>query len=173
MSILSYPDLIRRLPEILPYHYNDSKVNPGDQTNPASIDIRAGEYIITEVPKYGMARKLSLKEHDGYLLNPKEFILCETYEYICVPLDLAIELRLKSSAARNAMDHSLAFWVDPNWRGILTMEIINNFRFNDILLEYKQWIAQLIVHTLTTPLTVEQGYNGKYNNATGVERAKE
>jgi hypothetical protein len=33
------------------------------------------------------------------------------------------ELRLKSSAARNGLDHALAGWVDPGFDGTLTLEL--------------------------------------------------
>jgi dCTP deaminase len=117
-------------------------------------------------------QKWSLKNQGKWVTVPGAFLLVSTYEYISVPPDLAIELKLKSSRAREGWNHSLAFWVDPGWKGILTMEIQNITQERDLILEYATPFAQLIVHQLTTPVGEGQGYAGKYQNAQEVEYAK-
>lgn len=87
-----------------------------------------------------------------------------------VPNDLAVELKLKSSRAREGFDHSLAFWFDPGWDGIGTLEIHNMNRLQTLTLEYGMRFAQIIVHKLDVPVT--NPYAGRYQNATSVEAAK-
>lgn len=132
--------------------------------NPASIDIRIGSDL-----KYEDDTIFNLKLAP-YRLEPKEFVLVSTYEYIMVPLDCAVELKLKSTRARQGFDHSLAFWIDPGWQGILTMEIHNSNRLKALELVYGMRFAQIIVHKLDRP--VLQPYTGRYQNAGGVEAPK-
>jgi dCTP deaminase len=81
-----------------------------------------------------------------------------------------VDLRLKSSTARMGWNHSLAFWVDPGWSGVLTMEV-QNISKGPLRLTYGQRFAQIIVHELSS-LTGEHSYQGRYQGATTVEAAK-
>lgn len=132
--------------------------------NPASIDIRIGQHL-----KYEDETTHDLTK-GPYVLQPKEFVLVSTLEHLMVPLDCAMELKLKSTRARQGYDHSLAFWFDPGWDGIGTFEITNNYRFKPIALEYGMRFAQIIIHKLDVPLT--EGYAGRYQHANSVEAAK-
>ena len=131
--------------------------------NPASIDIRIGGNFIREG---GVSMPL-----EGFIVvEPGERILVSTHEIIYVPPQLAIELRLKSSRAREGWNHALAFWFDPGWKGIGTMELINSNRHTRLNLHRGMRIAQIIVHGLSSP--VDKGYDGRYQGAMGVEAAK-
>lgn len=148
--------------------------------NPASIDIRIGKTIILEndftspLSKDAMTDPINLEHNYSskypYWLAPGEFALVSTYETIMVPNGYAIELKLKSSTARKGFNHSLAFWVDPGWNGILTMEIQNVLKRHHVPLWYGMRFAQLIVHTLDKQATYP--YQGRYQNASQVEAAK-
>lgn len=155
--ILSSREITERLPELVtPALY--------DLVNPASLDIRIGMELITEE-----GRRVNLAEN-VYTLKPGEFVLVETLEVIRVPEDLAVELRLKSSVARQGYNHSLAFWFDPGWQGVGTMEVQNINRWRRLDLYEGMPFAQLIFHKLTSvPLEL---YHGKYQNAQTVEEAK-
>lgn len=141
--------------------------------NPASIDIRIGDTIIVESPSGGMDRELSIanttKEYP-YHVTPGEFILVSTLEHTTVPNGYVAELKLKSSAARAGFNHALAFWVDPGWSGILTMELKNWTMYTTLKIWRGQRIAQLVVHKLDQP--AEFPYQGKYQGASGVEGTK-
>lgn len=158
MCILSDTTLHERLHEFI-------KEPDHTMVNPASIDIRIGQTLQFEDDSIW-----NFGEHGPYTLVPKEFVLVATYEYIMVPLDCAVELKLKSSRARQGFDHSLAFWIDPGWSGVLTMEVTNNNRLKNLILEYSWRFAQIIVHKLDRP--VAQPYSGRYQGATSVEAAK-
>ena len=155
--ILSSRDIADRLPEL---------VTPAlpELINPASLDIRIGMELITE-----QSRHVNLSAQ-VYTLKPGEFVLVETLEVIKVPEDLVVELRLKSSIARMGYNHSLAFWFDPGWRGVGTMEIQNINQWRRLDLYEGMPFAQLIFHKLASvPLEL---YHGKYQNAQTVEAAK-
>lgn len=154
--ILSSYDIQRRLPQL---------IEPAVEAhiNPASLDIRIGNMAILE---NGNAQSLN----STYWLEPGEFVLVSTFEKITVPNDLAVELRLKSSIARQGYNHSLAFWFDPGWEGKGTMEIQNINRQKKLPLKAEMLFAQLIFHQLSNiPL---KPYSGKYQWAHTVEGAK-
>lgn len=152
--------------------------------NSASIDIRIGGSCLIEPPIQKAEERedgyseltpiewapITIDECNSYLLNPGELVLVSTLETITAPLDCAIDLRLKSSIARAGFDHALAFWVDPGWSGVLTMEVKNNTSDHYLELVYGMRFAQIIVHRLEKP--TQFGYTGKYNFAETVEGPK-
>jgi len=162
MSILCDRDLIALLNEGLITDPDLSLVNP------ASIDIRVGRNAIREI-SHGRWECLNIP-NDGLIVDPGEFILIDTWEKFHVPNGYVMDLRLKSSTARRGWNHSLAFFVDPGWNGHLTMEIQNLLQYNSLTLVPGQRFAQIIVYRLTG--MADCPYSGKYQNATGVEGAK-
>ena len=138
--------------------------------NPASVDIRVGAELMMET-KIGWDRIL-LQGAAMHYLDPGEFVLVSTEEYLMVPNGYAMEVRLKSTAARKGYDQALATWFDPGWSGVGTLEIRNGCRYHSISLPLFRGmrIAQFVVHTLDG--LSEHVYNGKYNHATTVESAK-
>lgn len=161
--------------------------------NPASIDIRVGGTFMYEQPLLSDELTKASEHWDEYcnlddlpipkvrwragdltagkcILAPNEFVLCSTFENITVPDDCAVELRLKSSSARAGFDHALAFWVDPGWSGVLTMEVKNITRFHYLPLIYQERFAQIIVHRLEQKTA--HPYHGKYQGAVAVEAVK-
>lgn len=135
--------------------------------NPASIDIRVGDTFIREGGEITAFAEAS--EQECIVVNPSERILVATMERITVPNWLAIDLRLKSSRAREGWNHALAFWFDPGWTGIGTMELYNTNRFKSLVLRRGMKIAQIIVHELSSALGSMDVYKGKYKNADTVE----
>jgi len=142
---------------------------PGD-VNPASIDIHVGADALHAVGSRFDHVDLTLHtERTPFAFDPHNFMLVSTLETIKVPNDCAVELKLKSSRAREGYNHSLAFWFDPGWVGIGTMELCN-LRPIWIPLFYSQPMAQIIVHRLSR--APSKLYAGKYQGAVKVEAAK-
>lgn len=162
--ILGYASLLKLGPTLL---------DPFDPllVNPASIDIRVGREMQVHAPGRGRRIDLTNYTYDHpWQMQPGEFLLIATLERITVPIEYAVDLRLKSSRAREGYDHSLAFWFDPGWDGVGTMEIQNVGDFTvPIYPELK--IAQIIVHVLDEPC--EKPYVGKYQGAMTVEGSKD
>jgi dCTP deaminase len=162
--ILGYSELLQRHSEIIKTEADVELINP------ASIDIRIGEHLLAE--EFGGMIDIDLTEYNKefpYYIKPGEFVLVSTYEHIYVPIDLAMELKLKSSRAREGYNHSLAFWVDPNWDGILTMEIQNVKKYTQLPLYPGMRFAQIILHQLASPCS--KPYNGRYQQASSAEDA--
>lgn len=188
--ILCDASLLSLLTTLIP---NDHE-RDGALINPASIDVRIGRTMLIEVqptmeqrdeweaanlnkqpdqwsprPSGKFVQKI-LTTTNAYYLKPGQFALVELYESIYVPNGYAVELKLKSSRAREGYNHSLAFWVDPGWNGYLTMEIHNITQYQHLPLTCQLRFAQIIVHQLDHPAF--RPYNGRYQNARGVESSK-
>ena len=75
------------------------------------------------------------------------------------------ELRLKSSAARNGLDHALAGWIDPGFEGNLTLELHAHRPFE--LVAGKAYV-QLVVATTLAPPQKSYQQTGRYVGAEAV-----
>jgi dCTP deaminase len=64
--------------------------------------------------------------NDVYYLQPKQFVLAQTFEYIALPDDVSGHLEGKSSVARQGLTvHAAAGLVDPGFTGHLVFELLN------------------------------------------------
>lgn len=145
-----------------------------EMINPASVDISVGfRYIRKSISKEPLTLN-GFDKNNPKLFEPGAFLLVETLETLIVPADAAIELKLKSTTARMGWNHSLAFWFDPGWYGIGTMEIKNICEPDDpdgmLPLYPGMPFAQIIIHKLDQP--TKHLYKGRYQRAQTVEGAK-
>ena len=109
----------------------------------AYIDIRATNERLTEM--------ITMGDDDPFMLHPGQFILGSTIEHVEVPDNLVARLEGKSSLGRiGLLIHSTAGYVDPGWKGHLTLELINVSSL-PITLYHRMKIAQISFLTLTTP----------------------
>ena len=107
------------------------------------VDIRASTEKLTEMVVMG--------DDDPFMLHPGEFILGGTLEHVEVPDDLVARLEGKSSLGRiGLLIHSTAGYVDPGWKGHLTLELSNVSNL-PITLYYRMKIGQISFLQLTTP----------------------
>ena len=82
------------------------------------IDIKKDVGDLTDIEKIG--------EDNPFILHPGEFVLGSTLEYIEIPDDVVARLEGKSSLGRiGLLIHSTAGYVDPGWKGHLTLELSN------------------------------------------------
>jgi len=64
--------------------------------------------------------------YDVYYLQPKQFVLAQTFEYIALPNDVTGNLEGKSSVARGGLTvQAAAGLVDPGFTGHLVFELLN------------------------------------------------
>jgi len=106
-------------------------VSPFDPSlvNPASLDLRLGNNILIESAEGPCLVPCSIANHSAanpYRLVPGQFCLAETQETFNLPNCIAAQFVLKSSRAREGLQHLLAGWCDPGWHGSrLTLELKN------------------------------------------------
>ena len=100
--------------------------------NPASLDVRLGNKILIERPEQKELVEVTLACHtkaNPYWLAPSEFVLTETLETFNLPDFIAAQFALKSSRAREGLEHLMAGYCDPGWHGsVLTMQLHNSRR---------------------------------------------
>jgi dCTP deaminase len=108
------------------------------------IDVREEQSDLTEM--------VEIEEDAPFMLHPGEFVLASTQEHIEIPDDLVARLEGKSSLGRiGLLIHSTAGYVDPGWKGHLTLELSNVANL-PVTLYYGMKIGQLSYLRLSTPV---------------------
>jgi len=143
------------------------------QLNPASYDVRLGSTLKTEAKNaYGSRWFPYHLQHSAYIMAPGEFLLGHTEEIIKVPADMDCIFMLKSSLARDGMNHSLAGYIDPGFHGRITVELKNVSPIFSLKLEVGMLIGQVRFSRLESSCETPYGVNGHYQGDMTVESAK-
>ena len=107
------------------------------------IDVRDEMGDLTEMTE--------IEDETPFILHPGEFVLASTLEYIELPDDLVARLEGKSSLGRiGLLIHSTAGYVDPGWKGHLTLELSNVANL-PVTLYFGMKIGQISYLRLSTP----------------------
>ena len=154
-------------------------LNPAD-IQPASVDLRLDRQILVfsnsrrphidvRMGMDDLTETVWIDDEIPFILHPGEFVLGSTLEHIELPDDLVARLEGKSSLGRiGLVIHSTAGFVDPGWKGHLTLELSNLARL-PITLYYGMKIGQISYLRLTTPadrLYGSEGLGSKYQGQT-------
>ncbi len=112
------------------------------------IDVRSLQPDLTEL--------LAVEDDEPFILHPGEFVLGQTLEWVELPDDLVARLEGKSSLGRlGLLIHSTAGYVDPGWKGTLTLELSNVANL-PIALYYGMRIGQISFFRMSS--AVERPY---------------
>ena len=136
----------------------------GIQIQPASVDIRLGNTFATvsrseSVITFDHPVEYETVKKETFLLQPHQFVLATTMEYIKLPDNLTARVEGRSSVGRMGLFIQNAGWVDPGFEGEITLELFNASD-KPILLEYGKRVGQLVFAELDGECI--QPYNGKY-----------
>ena len=83
-------------------------------------------YIDVRSPQPDLTEMLSVADDEPFILHPGEFVLGQVLEWVELPDNLVSRLEGKSSLGRlGLLIHSTAGYVDPGWKGNLTLELSN------------------------------------------------
>jgi dCTP deaminase len=149
--------------------------NP-EQVNPASYDVRLGPEILTEGlavgPEEMRKRWRRVNINDGYILEPNEFVLGVTMEYIRVPNDTEAVFQLKSSRGREGYNHALAGYIDPGFCGRVTLELHNLNQRHNLILKTGMLIGQLRFSKLDALPMRSYKTTGHYHGDDTVQESK-
>jgi deoxycytidine triphosphate deaminase len=138
-----------------------------DMVNPASIHVRVGPEMRLEVgPEDWRAVDLTA---GPVHLQPGDFALVSTLEWLMVPTGYAVELKLANSHACRGYEQP-ATWLDPGWSGTATIGLRNATRYTPLPLERGMLLAQIIVHPLDQPAV--RPYRSRDAGARPIERSK-
>lgn len=138
---------------------------------PASVDIRLGDNFLkpSESVLYdnkdnynAFDKPVEYDEFSGvYILQPHEFILATTVEFIKLPNNLTAFVEGRSSIGRMGLFIQNAGWVDPGFEGQITLELYNASEV-PILLKPFTRVGQLVFCTMSEDCL--NPYRGKYQN---------
>ena len=140
------------------------------QIQPASVDIRLGNtFSIVEDSSTGIINledeiKYKTIETDTYILLPGQFVLATTMEYFELPDNLTAFVEGRSSLGRMGLFIQNAGWVDPGFKGEITLELFNANRCA-IELKAGRRVGQLVFAEMDD--SALNPYNGKYQGQTG------
>jgi len=168
----------------------------GNMIGPASLDIRLGNkfrvfktlekevidvrdyyddvYTRVETKDYiihiGKYSDLYILKNDNVpiIIHPGEFILASVYEYIELPDNIVGQIHGRSSIGRlGLIVHTSAGYVDPGYRGYLTLEIINVNKV-PIKIYPKTKVAQIVfIETESAEVPYDKRKGSKYLNEEG------
>jgi dCTP deaminase len=149
------------------------KVEPYDAADlqPSSIDLhldrsfrvfRNNRYAFIDVraPQPDLTELLNVADEEPFVLHPGEFVLGQTLEWVELPNDLVARLEGKSSLGRlGLLIHSTAGYVDPGWKGKLTLELSNVAKL-PIALYFGMKIGQISFFEMSSPVDRPYGSSG-------------
>lgn len=152
-----------------------------DLLQPSSIDVRLDRFFrLFDNHKYAyidpredqpdMTRFVEVRSDEAFVLHPGEFVLGSTYEFVTLPDNIAARLEGKSSLGRlGLLTHSTAGFVDPGFKGHVTLELANVSS-----LPIKLWpgmkVGQLCFFQLSSPSETPYGsakYLSRYQGQRG------
>jgi dCTP deaminase len=146
---------------------------------PSSVDLHVGNqfrvfannrypYIDVRKEQPDLTELVAMAPDEPFILHPGEFVLGQTVEWVEIPDDLVARLEGKSSLGRlGLLIHSTAGYVDPGWRGTLTLELSNVANL-PITLYPGMKIGQISFFRLSTPAETPYGSAGnKYQGQRG------
>jgi dCTP deaminase len=151
---------------------------------PASVDLRLGDRALvfrnhreslTDVKKDMtiLTEEEEIGELKPFVLHPGEFVLGATHERVEIPGDVVGRLDGKSSLGRlGLIVHSTAGFVDPGFKGHLTLELTNISNL-PITLYAMMPVSQISFMRLTTPANKPYGGgDSKYQGQAGPQPSK-
>ena len=146
--------------------------DPEIQIQPASIDLRLGydfqtfnstqQALIDPADPSSfeqLTNLIHLQESERFIVHPGEFVLATTLEHVEIPDDLVARLEGRSSIGRlGIVIHSTAGYIDPGFKGRITLEISNLGRIA-VALYPGMRICQIAFEEMSSP--VSEGYGMK------------
>jgi dCTP deaminase len=148
------------------------RIDPFDPAclQPSSVDLHLDRdfrvfrnnryaFIDPREPQPDLTELVTVGEDEPFILHPGEFVLGQTLEWVELPDDIVARLEGKSSLGRlGLLIHSTAGYVDPGWKGNLTLELSNVANL-PIALYFGMRIGQISYFAMTSP--VERPYGSK------------
>lgn len=143
-----------------------------ENLNPASCDLTLNNTFLILKSETGKINPLDKTTYsydkivvdESITLHPGEFVLGSTNEIIDL-MDsetfIVGEVEGKSSLARLGLEiHLTAGFIDPGFRGTITLELLNNTKFN-LTLTKNMRICQIVFHRVSD---VKEMYHKKKNS---------
>ena len=185
MSALLFEDLVERLESneagrrltITPILDRQRQIGPG------SVDLRLGTEFLEVVRQSNRSidpvhptptaaaiadRRLYVPLGDEFVLHPGQFVLGSTLEFFVIPDDVFGQVLSRSSWGRLGLLVATAVAVQPGFRGVLTLELVNAGSV-PIVLRPGLRVAQLQLWAADHPTDLPYRTHGKYRAPLGPE----
>lgn len=136
-----------------------------ESIQPASVDCRLGNhFLIVEGKKERLidlnsSIKYREVESDKIIILPHSFMLATTLEWVELPNNITAFVEGRSSIGRMGLFIQNAGWIDPGFKGRITLELYNA---NSTAIQVKagRRICQLVFCKMDNP--AKNPYHGKY-----------
>jgi len=140
-------------------------LDPKEQIHEGSVDVRLGTTFIltqkTEFPQMDPTEKeeklkkgiqkyqfrVSKRLHEKFILHPQQLVLGATLEYLAFPPGLGGYVLSRSSWGRLGLVIATATFVNPGFKGCLTLELLNLGEVPLVLYPGIR-VAQLVLHSV-------------------------
>jgi len=182
MSILTKQSILENKQNLVLDNVDDSQISQN------SVDLSLGEYIFLDGSTHFCPQaykdlgtkikakngktyfKIKLYKDTSFGLYPGMFVLAYSHEWFGTKpnTNLAWQFLLKSTAARNGLDHNLAGFVETGYFSPLCFELYSH---TPVELKYGDLIGQAVLHT-TTDKSVDYSLKGSYQNTNDLEKLK-
>ena len=175
-------------------------INLENQLGPSSVDLRLGnrfrqfkmsdhafidpkdydDKIIREWTTEEGTKVIECKysrlyeEEKPFIIHPGDFVLAAIKEYVEIPNDLIGHLEGRSSLGRmGLMVHSTAGYIDPGFKGHITLELANVGKL-PIKLYPGMRVCQIVIQKMLSPCDVPYGVRpgSKYLNEKGATQSR-
>lgn len=164
MSVLSDRDILEKWDKLFPYT-DKNLAWLQNRIQPASVDLQLDKTL-----KNIDGETFTLDGKSMYVLQPGEFILGSTIEYVTIPQYIVARVEGRSSIGRRGvMVHVTAGYIDPGFMGNITLELFN-CSDKPFQLCFGDCLCQIVFETLTSPCITP--YDGKYQGDVGVAGSK-
>lgn len=137
------------------------------QIQPASIDLTLGDVELDGGEFLG-----AWKDGDGWLIMPSGFVLASTEEWVCLPPTVCGRVEGKSTWGRRGLLIHAAGFIDPGFRGQITLEL-KNLTDSQIRVQRGVSICQIALDWMDVPADRPYGHpelGSHYQNQKGVTR---
>lgn len=137
----------------------------------ASIDLHLGdEFVeidsehIVDVAEMSTYPEYEYTTTDTILIQPQQFVLAHTDEYVDLPSDMGGILHGRSSLGRLGLFVENAGFVDPSFEGSLTLELFNAAPYPIRLHEGMRAVQMVLFQTCSEPsIAYGSGNDNKYD----------
>jgi dCTP deaminase len=156
LNVLSEKEIKKRLAKDL---LITPILDPCYQIEDCSVNLRLGTKIVlprlsehtcidprelSDDAAIGFQRMRLLSFGEQFILHPRSLILALTYEFVALPRDICGYVLSRSSYGRLGLVVATATFVHPNWKGCLTLELVNQGEL-PISLHPLDPVAQLVL----------------------------
>ncbi len=156
---------------ITPYNHRNIQSNSIDVTlSDSFVRYESSSVPVDPYVKESVRHGIKEIKVDEIILNPGEFVLAETIEYIELPGNICCQIEGKSSFARLGLSiHQTGGWVDCGFVGTLTLEM-TNVMGRPLILRKGDPIAQLVFfETEHASIPYKDKESAKYVGQTGAQ----